>query len=171
MVDDTIMIYILVESISGSYGSCSIPHNNRIAGNIFHHVAIGITCIRGIFILTNAFVTITIERTHRTSFFSTVCIFTIVEGIVFFGIVIRHFRNLVLVVGDVEVESNTPVSVFKRDCINTEFPPFIRHLSRIHVADFITISITDTSWHFNFLLQQIFDIFLIDIDRKAEFPF
>ena len=52
MVDDTIMIYILVESISGSYGSCSIPHNNRIAGNIFHHVAIGITCIRGIFTWT-----------------------------------------------------------------------------------------------------------------------
>ena len=165
------MVYILVESISGSYGSCSIPHNNRVTGNIFHHVAICITCIRSIFILANTFVAIAVERTHRTSFFSTVCIDAITEGIVFFGIVIRHFRNLVLVVSDVKVEPYTPVFIFKRDGINTEFPTFIRHLSGIHVADFIAISITNTSWHFNFLLQQIFDIFLIDIDREAKFPF
>ena len=141
------MIYIFIDCISGSHGIWSIPHNNCITGNIFHHVTFNVTCISCVFILINAFVTITIERSHRTTFFSTICVITITESIILFDIIIRHFRNLILIVGNIEVDSHTPVFVLERNSVNTEFPSFICHFPGIHVANLITISITDSGRH------------------------
>ena len=165
------MVNIFIDSISGSYGSISIPHHNRRTGNIFHDIALRITCIGSVFVLVNPFITITIERTHRTTFFSAVSIITIVETVVFLGIIIRHLRYLILIMSEINIESHTPVFVLKRNCIYTKFPTFVRHFSGVHIADLISVSITDSGRHLYFLLQHIFDVLLINIDRETKFSF
>ena len=56
------MVDVFIYGITRSYSIMTVHHYNRITFNVFHNVALCITCMSCFRILVNTFVAITVKR-------------------------------------------------------------------------------------------------------------